>query len=1021
MWSVPTGSPVHVVTASTLAALQRVEDLPELVLALGHDAAWEELPLPGWLDLPGNGPVARAIIVGRAGEFVWFGADAAEAGRAAAAVARRLVARGRVGGVLALSRPTRRLAVAVAFGDAPTIDCSLDEPDRLALTRFTRLASAAPGGALAFASRVADALGAEAVGRRFFRRFQSTLEAMSAALPRGCPAPERHGLALLQLTRVLFLYFVQSKGWLDGRADFLAREVDRCLGRGRRLQRDLLQPLFFGTLNRPTAERSRVPRGFGRIPFLNGGLFEPHPLERRWRADLPNSIWRDAFDTLFERFDFTADEAGHPGMVAPDMLGRVFEGVMEPGLRHRSGTFYTPAALVRSVVHAGLVAVVAERMDCPEPRAAHYLAERAEPARRILREVTVLDPAVGSGAFLLGALELLAEVESDRRSVSAARRRILRRSLFGVDLNAAAVRLTELRLWLAVIADERADADAVEPLPNLDCVVRQGNSLLDPAGQWPGRRALPRPESVVLARLRRKLVTATGAEKRALTRDLRRAEGRAFSAALEGAEAALDVQIAEQLDDARTQTLFGERRGLDRQIRSELGRLRAERQAVRRARRQFRREGELPWFHYESHFADVFEQGGFDLVAGNPPWVRAEELPLELREALATRFRWWRGSGSRGFAHRPDLALAFVERAWELTRPGGAIALLVPAKLATAVYGARARHALAAQGAIRAIADLTGAPEAAFDATVYPLALVVTKRPPEDNQAVRTVLRVPRSPAVPVVPQRELAGGGPWVLAQAPALAALRALAHHPRIDQRFVCHLGVKTGANDLFIDPPVGVEPELLRWAIRGRDLEAFRVTPRRRLLWPCDAAGRPLAELPPGAGAHLGPHVTRLRARSDAQQGPPWTLFRTAAASAPYRVVWADLARQLTAVALADDGARTQIPLNTCYLLSAPDQATAERLTAWLNTTWLRAAARLVATPAAGGFARFNARVVGGLPLPDSALIDPALGELCRAGAEGRAVQPELDALAARHLALEPDVARALAQVDQRDDRR
>jgi hypothetical protein len=1011
-----------VVTASTLAALRRVEDLPELVLALGHEAAWEELPLPGWLDLPGNGPVARAAIVGRAGEFVWFGTDAAEAGRAAATIARRLVARGRVGGVLALSPSTRRLAVAVAFGDAPTIDCSLDEPDRLVLTRFTRLASAAPGGALAFASRAADALGAEAVGRRFFRRFQSTLESMSAALPRGCPAPERHGLALLQLTRVLFLYFVQSKGWLDGRADFLSCQVDRCLSRGRRLQRDLLQPLFFGTLNRPVAERSRIPRGFGRIPFLNGGLFEPHPLERRWRADLPNNTWRDAFDSLFERFDFTADEAGRPGVVAPDMLGRVFEGVMEPGLRHRSGTFYTPATLVRSVVHAGLVAVVAERMDCPESRAAHYLAERAEPVRRILREVTVLDPAVGSGAFLLGALELLSEVESDRSSVTAARRRVLRRSLFGVDLNAAAVRLTELRLWLAVIADEPAGADAVEPLPNLDCVVRQGDSLLDPAGRWPGGRALPKRESVALTRLRRELMTATGAKKRALTRDLRRAEGQAFSGSLEAAEAALDAQIAEQLDEARTPTLFGEQRGLDRQIRTELERLRADRHAVRRARRDFRREGELPWFHYESHFADVFARAGFDLVAGNPPWVRAEDLPLQLREALGARFRWWRAGGSRGFTHRPDLALAFIERAWELTRPGGAIALLVPAKLATAGYGARARHALAAQGTIRAVADLTGAPEAAFDATVYPLGLVVTKRPPPDNQTARTVLRVPKSPAVAGVPQRELAGGVAWVLAQAPALAALRALAHHPRFDQRFVCHLGVKTGANDLFIDPPAGVEAELLRSAIRGRDVQAFRVTPRRRLLWPCDAAGRPLPELPPGAAAHLEPHVGRLRARSDAEQdGAPWALFRTAAASAPYRVVWADLARRLSAAALADDDARTQIPLNSCYVLAVPDPATAERVAAWLNATWLRAAARLVATPAAGGFARFNARVVGGLPLPDTALTDPALDGLCRAAAEGCAVQPELDAIAARHLALEPDVARALAQADQRDDRR
>jgi len=1009
------------VTATTLAMLRRMEDLPELALAFGHEAAWEELPVPGWLDLTGDrSPVARAAVVGRAGEFVWFGTEAADPVRAARAIARRLVARGRVGGVLALGPVERRLALAVGFGDAPWLDCSLDEPDQLALARLGRLGAAPAGGALAFAAHAAGAVGAEAVGRRFFQCFRSTLEAMSLALPRACPAAERHRLVLLQLTRVLFLYFVQSKGWLDGRADFLAREVDGCLGRGRRVERDLLRPLFFGTLNRPAGERSRVPRGFGRIPFLNGGLFEPHPLERRWPAPLPNIVWRDAFDSLFERFSFTADEAGRPGLVAPDMLGRVFEGVMEPDLRHRSGTFYTPAALVRSLVHAGLVALIAERLGCPEPRATQYLAERADPARRVLRDVRLLDPAVGSGAFLLGALELLAEAEAGGRPSAPARRRVLRRSLFGIDLNAAAVRLTELRLWLAVIADERASAERVEPLPNLDCLVRQGDSLLDPTGRWPGGRAAPRGEAAALGRLRHRLVSATGADKRALARELRRAEGRAFAGALEAAESALEREIAERLADARAPTLFGEPRGLDREIRAELARLRSERGVVRAARRRYRRDGDLPWFHYESQFADVFARGGFDVVTGNPPWVRAEELPREMREQLAARFRWWRGGKRRGFANRPDLALAFLERAWELVRPGGTVALLVPAKLATAGYAARARHALAAEGTIRAAADLTGAPEAAFDATVYPMALVATRRPPPETHRVRTSLRVSRSPAAAGVSQGELGGGGPWILAPTAALGALRALAAHPRLDACFTCHLGVKTGANELFLDPPEEVEPELMRWAIRGRDVRPFRAERARRLLWPCDTSGRPLPELPPGAQAHLVPHTGRLRARADDTGGPPWALFRTGAASAPFRVVWADLARRLAALALTDDRARDQIPLNTCYVIATPDADTALRLAAWLNATWLRAAARLAAPPAAGGFARFSARIVGGLPLPEGVLTDPVLSDLARAGAEGQDVQREIDAIAARHLGLDAAAARALEAV-QPDHRR
>ena len=342
------------------------------------------------------------------------------------------------------------------------------------------------------------------------------------------------------------------------------------------------------------------------------------------------------------------------------------------------------------------------------------------------------------------------------------------------------------------------------------------------------------------------------------------------------------------------------------------------------------------------------------------------------------------------------------------------MALLVPAKLATAGYAARARHALVAEGTIRAAADLTGAPEAAFNATVYPMALVATKRPPPETHQVRTSLRVVRSPTAAGVPQRELGGGGPWILGPTVALDALRALTGHPRLDERFTCHLGVKTGANELFLDPPENVEPDLIRWAIRGRDVRPFRAERARRLLWPCDPAGRPLPVLPCGAQAHLAPHTGRLRGRADDSGGPPWALFRTAAASAPYRVVWADLARRLAALALTDHPARDQIPLNTCYVVATPDADTALRLTAWLNTTWLRAAARLVAPPAAGGFARFSARIVGGLPLPDDALADATLGDLARAGAEGQDVQGEIDAITARHLGLDAASARALGAV-------
>jgi hypothetical protein len=824
---------------------------------------------------------------------------------------------------------------------------------------------------------------------------------MAGGLPTEVPPGDRHALALLQLTRVLFLYFVQAKGWLAGNARFLAEAVDGCLARKRRIHRDLLRPLFFGTLNRPIAERGRTALALGSIPFLNGGLFEPHPLERRFRGDIGNDLWRDAFDRLFERFHFTLGADG--GGIAPDMLGRVFEGVMAQDERRASGTYYTPAPLVHELIGEALSAVVAARLGCAESQAERRLAEGDRRAVRALDALTVLDPAVGSGAFLLGALERLSEAAGNFRRLAARRRRILRRNLYGVDRNGAAVRLTELRLWLAVIEGERCERpEDVSPLPNLDCLIRQGDSLFDPVGAGL-RTGNDRAAVARLAALRRHVVAAAGREKRDALRALAAAELRIAAAALAGAEAGLRGGIADSLRAARSPDLFGARRGLDRAGSEQLADLRSELRRVRGLRRHLDREREVPWFDFRVQFADVFAAGGFDLVVGNPPWLRAEELPPDLRRRLSGRYRWWRSSG-RGYSNRPDLAVAFLERSVELAAPGGVVAMLVPAKIATAGYGAAARHALASGTTLVTVANLTDTRDAVFQATVFPLALVARKAAPPSRHKVRLAFG-----ASPVVPQSSLLGGGPWILRRRPLRAALDALREaHPRLDSAASCHLGVKTGANRLFLDPP-DVEVELLRWALRGRDIEPFRPRPRVRLLWTHGADGAPLARLPPRAAAYLAPHLRELRARADYAGGPPWTLFRARAAAACHRVVWADLARELRAAPLT--GLPHIIPLNSCYVVPSRSAAEADRLAAWLNSGWVRAAARACAVPAAGGFARFTAATVGALPLPPAVLSCRDLSTIAHRAREGGQVQSDLDDVAARLLDLDATQRAAL----------
>ena len=994
--------------ANTLCSIRLLSDLPRLVAALGHQPMWEAVPDEAW-----NRRAHRQIriwAVGRTCELPWFALESTAPERDAAALAGRICRRGGVGLVLALDPEIRRLAVALGFERLPRIALDLTNSDPETVASLARLAGVPEGGTLAFAAKAADALSAESVGRRFFREFRLTLDRLAAGLPSPMSPDDRHSLALLQLTRVLFLYFIQTKGWL-GRERFLSEQVDHCLDRRRRIHRDLLRPLFFGTLNRPMETRSRIATGFGPIPFLNGGLFEPHPLERRCRADIPNHLWLDAFERLFERFHFTVAERNNAGLVAPDMLGRVFEGVMAPEARQASGTFYTPAVLVQGVLEAGLIALVASRLGCGEAQAERRVASPDPATTNVLSSITLLDPAVGSGAFLLGALERLSAAAGPV-AVSAARRRVLQHNLFGVDQSATAVRLTELRLWLAVIADDPAEcAAAVSPLPNLDCLIRQGDSLFDPIGPaGTGHRGAPELVDE-LCRLRREVITASGFSKRTLLRRLRAQEARALATTLTAAEAGCSADIAECVAQARSNDLFGQRRGLDRELQVRLAELRSRLRQLRQARRRLARDGEVPWFHYQSHFADVFARGGFDLVIGNPPWLRSEAIPADQRSRLAGRYRWWRASG-RGYGNSPDLAVAFVERGVELAGPGGVVAMLVPAKIASARYGAVARHELASRITLHAVADLTRCGGSEFDATVYPMALVASRTLPESDHRVRINLALTDEPGPR---QTELRGGGPWILMGGRIGRVLAAMEQeHPKLGDTISCHLGVKTGLNHVFLNPPITLEAELLRWAVRGRDLKMFTCEPRLRLLWTHDLGGRVRRELPPRVRAYLGAHEAELRARRDYQGGPWWTLFRTRSAVARYRVIWSDLARRLVAATLVTTRERELIPLNSCYAVTVSSADRAHALAAWLNSTWLRAAARAVAMPAAGGYARFNAEVVGRLPLPNLALLDSNLVRLSRAGRRGLAVQDEIDDLVAAHLALSSSAQSALRHV-------
>jgi hypothetical protein len=951
---------------------------------IGYDPA-DELSVDG------------AQVVARWKGFKVVVADSAEPKEAARALARRLAAAGERALVLILG--TEHLAVAAprlgSSGSSRVLLVSKSEPSAWALDQLERLRPRGSTSALVHALRIADVLSAEAAGDRFFTEFRIQLEQMAASLePRGSLA-DRRMVALFALTRTLFLYFIQAKGWLDGKNDYLRVLFDNSLADRADFHRSVLNPLFFGTLNRPAAER-RFDHALGSIPYLNGGLFEPHPLERRLGlAHFSNESWRKVFEQLFDRYRFCAREADEVNAIAPDMLGRVFERVMAADLRRNTGTFYTPETVVRELVETALATALVGIGGLTEQTVARLMARgtlsenERQQAVTALRSLRVVDPAAGSGAFLLGALEVLTELtllvdqEPAARPKSALRKRVLCENLFGVDLNPVAVRLAELRLWLAVVADDTTtDPAEVAPLPNLDGVVRQGNSLLDPLGaarrDQLGTSPTISQAAAALQATRKRLFHACGGATQRMHRELRRREFQLARETLTQALRQTDHVLEDLQAAAKGRNLFGRRSGLTRTQQRRYRTVKRNRTDLRRALADLD-DGTLPFFSFEIQAADIIAAGGFHVVLGNPPWVRAERLPERERTTLHDRFSWWRSETRSGYAHLPDLAVAFLQRALELTAPGGTVGFLVPSKVASAAYAQAARDHLVRETTMKYVHRIPDRQANRFAATTYPLAIVVRNEPPSARHAVRLGFVDSGS-----VQQASLARQGPWILVPDRFRDALDAFCESGRpLAEIARPALGVKTGADRIFVGVPletgpriwrikigggvVELEPEVLRPALRGRDVAACSARPVRVLLWGYDQVGRPRQRLPMHAASYVNRWHRRLANRTDYHSGPPWVLFRTQPAFARHRVVWPDIARRPKACVLDETSVSEAIPLNSCYVASAPDRRTALAISAVMNSTWAAALAAITADEARGGYRRINARVVSRLPIP------------------------------------------------------
>ena len=306
------------------------------------------------------------------------------------------------------------------------------------------------------------------------------------------------------LGRIVFLHFLQKKGWLgvpagkewgEGDRDFMLNIFKNATERQKEnFLDDILEDLFGEGLDRNRSDRGDLydtkVEGFRncRIPYLNGGLFERDNLDKK-PSHFPASYF-DGLLTMLSQYNFTIDENDPNDAevgVDPEMLGRIFENLLEDN--KDKGAFYTPKEIVQYMCRESLIAYLQtdqreEDKNCIRQfvttHDAALLGDLKEDIDQKLCDVKICDPAIGSGAFPMGLLRELffcrSAIEPNIvENAANIKRHIIQNNIYGVDIERGAVDIARLRFWLSLIVDEKSP----EALPNLDFKIMQGNSLLE--------------------------------------------------------------------------------------------------------------------------------------------------------------------------------------------------------------------------------------------------------------------------------------------------------------------------------------------------------------------------------------------------------------------------------------------------------------------------------------------------------------------------------------------------------------